>query len=175
MIGILTKCADWVIPLLLVSVGAILWWKPDAWEAYIRGARQGLSTSVTILPAMVLLMVSLSVCTASGACDRIAAWIAPVTEWCGIPGELVPLCLLRPLSGSASGAYVSTLLSEVGPDSVTGMAASILTASGDTLVYIVGMYFSVTRVRRTRFVLPVVLAVGILSIFLSCILARIFH
>lgn len=168
------KCADWVMPLILLCVGAIFWHKPEAWEAYVRGARQGLSASVTVLPAMVLLLVSLSVFTSSGACDRIAAWIAPVTERCGIPGELVPLCLLRPLSGSASGAYVSALLDEVGPDSVTGMAASILTASGDTVVYVLGMYFSVTRVRRTRYALPVSLTAGLLSVFLSCVLARIF-
>ena len=171
---LLTKCADWVMPLILLGVGAILWRKPEAWEAYVRGARQGLSASVTILPAMVLLMVALSVFTASGACDRLAAWMEPLTERLGIPGELVPLCLLRPLSGSASGAYVSALLDEVGPDSIAGMGASILTARGDTIVYVIGMYFSVTRVRRTRYALPVALTVGLLSIFLSCILARIF-
>ena len=62
----------------------------------------------------------------------------------------------------------------MGPDSIAVMGASILTASGDTIVYVIGMYFSVTRVRRTRYALPVALTVGLLSIFLSCILARIF-
>ena len=170
----LTRCADWVMPLLLLCVGAIFFRRPGAWDAYVRGAKQGLSAAVSLLPAMVLLMVSLSVFSASGACDRIASFLSPITDRLGIPAELLPLCILRPLSGSASGAYLSTLLAEVGADSVAGVAASILAASGDTVLYVIGMYFSVTRVRRTRFSLPVALLVSLFSIFLSCILARIF-
>ena len=171
---VLTKLADWIMPLVLLAAGFLLWRRQGTWEAYIRGARQGLSAMVSILPAMLLLMVSLSVFTSSGACARIAAWIAPVTEVLGIPGEMVPLCLLRPVSGSAAGAYLSALLTEAGPDSTAGVAASILSASGDTIVYVLGVYFSATRVRKTRFALPVSVVVSILSVFLSCLLARIF-
>ena len=172
--AVLTRCADWAVPLCLLFAGAILFRRPSAWEAYLRGAKQGLSAAVSLLPAMVLLMVSLSVFTSSGACGWIAEKLSPVTDRLGIPAELLPLCILRPLSGSASGAYLSTLFGEVGADSIAGMAASILAASGDTVLYVIGMYYSVTRVRRTRFSLPVAFAVSIFSIFLSCILARLF-
>ena len=172
--AILTKCADWAMPLLLLLAGAILFRRPGAWEAYVHGAKQGLSAAVSLLPAMVMLMVSLSVFTSSGVCAWIAEKLSPVTDRLGIPAELLPLCILRPLSGSASGAYLATVLAEVGADSVAGMAASILAASGDTVLYVIGMYFSVTRVRRTRFSLPVALLVSVFSVFLSCILARLF-
>ena len=98
----------------------------------------------------------------------------------GIPAELIPLLLTRPVSGSASTAAYASLLDRYGPDSFVCLCASVLMGSSDTLIYILSVYFSGTAitpgggVRKTRHAFPVAILVMLLCVYLSCAVTRLF-
>ncbi len=142
--------------------------------SFIKGASEGLRTIVNILPTMTLLIVSLSLFNASGAARGISSFISPVCKFLGIPSGIIPLVITKPFSGSASTAAYSSVLDTFGADSFESFAASVLLGSGDTIVYVISVYYSATRVRSTKYVFPAAFFVYIFSIFLSCSLARIF-
>lgn len=162
------------MPLIVAAVGVMmLFGKQDHFAAFTRGAAEGLRISVRLLPTLCALLVAISMLNASGAVERLAAWLSPAAGAVGIPAELLPLLLTRPFSGSASAATLSDLLSRVGPDSFTGLCASVIYGSSDTVVYIVSVYFSSVGIRRTRWALPCAFAVMLFCVFFSCFLCRI--
>ncbi len=165
--------ASLVLPTVTALTGALmLFGKRDYFSAFTKGAREGLETALHLLPTLTALMVAIAMLNASGLVDILAAWLTPVAERIGIPSRLLPLLITRPFSGSASTAAYTDLLSQVGADSLPGLCASVIFGSSDTVVYIVSVYFSSVGVRRTRYCIPVALAVMLFCIFFSCFLCR---
>ena len=168
------QLASLAMPLTVTATGLMmLWGRRDHFVSFTRGAAEGLRISVRLLPTLCALLVAVSMLNASGAVEQLAAWLAPVAGALGIPTELLPLLLTRPFSGSASSAMLSDLLSRVGTDSFTGLCASVIYGSSDTVVYIVSVYFSSVGIRRTRWALPCAFAVMLFCVFFSCFLCRI--
>lgn len=164
-----------VIPGVLLVVCVCFMRNSERLDSFMRGAKNGLETTVRTLPTMVLLLVSLSLFTASGAADGLSKLLSPYMTPLGIPSGLIPLILSRPFSGSASTAVYSTLLDTFGADSFESFAASIIMGSGDTLVYVISIYYSATRVKKTRYVFPAAVFVMLFSVFFACITARLFY
>lgn len=166
-----------IIPLILCALSAFLFFdKKNYFDAFIEGAKEGLSVTVSLIPAMVLIMTALSMLSASGAIAFIIEKSGGFFEKIGIPSEILPLILTRPFSGSGANASYTQLLSETGADSFPAFAASVIMGSGDTLVYIISVYFSGARhVKNTAYAIPVSLCAMIFSIFFCCFLARLFY
>lgn len=167
--------ASLTVPAVLTVVSLIiLSGKRDYFESFLRGAKDGLKTSASLLAPMVALVASLKMLSASGALSFISDKLSPIASFLGIPKEVFPLIVTRPLSGSASSAALASLISECGADSFPVFVAAIIAASSDTIIYIAAVYFSPTSVKRTGYMLPVAFAVMIFCIFFACFLARIF-
>lgn len=171
----------WVIPtVVLLSALPMVSRKKDYFAAFIAGAKNGLASAVRLLPVMIALMTALSMLEASGALTYLSGILARPAAALGIPAELIPLLLTRPVSGSASTAAYASLLDQYGPDSFVCLCASVLMGSSDTLIYILSVYFSGTAltpgggVRRTRHAFPAAILVMLLCIFLSCAITRLF-
>ena len=147
---------------------------PYSFDAFTRGARLGIKTTVSLLPTMTALMVSLAMFSASGAPELLVSVALPVCERIGIPPEILPLAVTRPISGSAATASFSELLSTYGADSLPSVAAAILMGSSDTMVYVISVYFSATRVKKAGRAFLISGAVSLLCLVLSSALARIF-
>lgn len=162
------------VPLVLCLFAVLLLAtrKKDTLSAFTTGAEQGLRTTVSLLPTLILLMVGISMFSASGLPERLAELLSPITEPLGIPGELLPLLLLRPVSGSGSTAMLTDLFDRYGADSLPGLCASILMGSSETLLYVFAVYFGSVGVRRTRHAFPTAFLVMMLCIFLSCAAGR---
>lgn len=163
-----------IIPLILLLVGAVMMRRRGAYDSFLRGAKEGMRTSASLLPVMILLMTGLSMLTASGATELLSGAVSPVCERIGIPAEILPLVLTRPVSGSAASASFAELLEKYGADSFPGLAASVLMGSSDTMVYVITVYFGATRAKSTRHAFPVAAAVSILCLFLSAAMVRLF-
>jgi len=118
------------------------------------------------------LMVAVAMLNASGAVDFAAKLLSPIADITGLPTELLPLLLTRPFSGSASTAGYTTLLNQVGPDSLAGLCASVIFGSSDTVVYIISVYFSSVGIKHSRHAFPIAFAVMLFCIFFSCFLCR---
>lgn len=164
-----------IIPLILAAFGLCLAFsKKDLTGKFLEGAKEGLSSGIGLLPTLVLLMTAVAMFSASGAAEWLAGLLQPIMHKLGVPSELTPLLIIRPISGSASTALLSELFEKYGADSVVGRCASVLMASSDTLFYVVAVYMSAAGVKKSRHTLLSAFFVMLLSIFLSCFLVRLF-
>jgi len=161
------------IPMVVGLVGCfMLFGKKDYFQVFLEGAKEGLSTTVRLLPTLIALLVAVSMLNASGLIERLSSLLSPIASKIGIPSDLLPLLLTRPFSGSASMAAYSALLTRVGADSFTGLCASVIYGSSDTIVYVISVYASSVGIRKTRYAFPSAVAVMLFCIFFSCFLCR---
>ena len=169
-----TAVSHIIIPLLLALMGlACAFSKKDLPGAFLTGAKDGLSSAVGLLPTLVLLMTAVSIFSASGAPELLSEFLAPLMTKLGIPPELTPLLVVRPLSGSGATALLSNIYETYGPDSFAAKCASVLSASSDTLLYVTAVYLSAAGVKKSRQTVPAALLVMMLGIVLSCFLVRV--
>ncbi len=151
MIEALQLLSVWTIPVavaLLPLIGYVRGVR--VYEAFCEGAKEGFHTAVAILPYLVAMFVAIGIFRASGAFEMIIGHVSWVTELVGAPPEVLPLALLRPLSGSGALGYLSDLLKEHGPDSLIGLIASTMQGSTETTFYVLTVYFGAVGVTRAR-------------------------
>ncbi len=162
---------DFVIPLV---IGTIIFYalckNVNVFDEFITGAKENLKTSISVLPALMALMTAIGMFKASGALDILTNAISPLTSLLGFPSECLPLALIRPVSGSGALAIYENLLSENGANSFPARVASVLMGSTETTFYTIAVYYSVTKVKKTRHTLVCSLA-GDITGFLFSVLA----
>ena len=169
------RLAGVVLPLVLLFVSLFFFRKKGNYtEAFFRGAREGIDVAVSLLPTLILLMVGVGLFRAGGVPDLLARLLSPLLDAFGIPAALVPLLLLRPLSGSGSQALLLDIFKTAGVDSFAGRAASVIMGAGETVFYVTAVYFSAVSVKKTRHTLPVALAASLVSVVLSIFFTRLF-
>jgi spore maturation protein B len=162
----------WAIPAMLALIplwGAIR--KVKVYDTFIEGAEDGLQVAVQIIPFLVGMMVALSIFRASGAMDLVARVIDPITSRLGFPTQILPLMIIRPLSGAGALAVTADLLKTQHPDSYIGRLASIMQGSTDTTFYLLTVYFGSVGIRKTRYAAGVGLladVAGFLAALYAC-------
>ncbi|MDI3317400.1 MAG: nucleoside recognition domain-containing protein [Bacillota bacterium] len=143
--------ARWTVPLLLAAIPLHGYLRGvDIYNAFIDGAREGLSLAIRVLPYIVSIFVAIGIFRASGALELTTHYLQPVLRPLGIPPEILPLMIIRPLSGNGALALTTELLHRWGPDSFVGRLASVITGSTDTTFYILSLYFGSVGVTRSR-------------------------
>lgn len=147
-----------LIPLILAAVAVTGTVKGvDVYEGLSTGALDGLRILVRILPPLVGLMTAVYMLRASGALELAARALAPAMERLGLPPELLPLMLVRPISGSAALGVGAELISTYGPDSTLGRTAAVMLGSTETTFYTIAVYFGAVGITRTRYAVPAAL------------------
>ncbi|MBY9081610.1 spore maturation protein [Paenibacillus sp. HN-1] len=156
MYALITLVSTWAIPVLIAFIPLYAYArKVPVYESFVDGAKEGFGTAVGIIPPLVGMMVAISVFRASGALDYIMGFIAPLMRQLGVPAEVLPLGLLRPLTGTGSLAYTTELIRVHGPDSMIGRIASTIQGSTDTTLYVLTVYFGAVGIRNGRYALKV--------------------
>ncbi len=154
----LDALSTWAIPLLLAGIpAAALARGVKVYPAFVEGAKQGFETAVRVIPPLVAILVALGMLRASGAMDSLAALLAPFSSAVGIPASVVPLVLVRPLSGGGALGVVADVLRAEGPDGYAGRLASVMAGSTETTFYVLAVYFGAIGVSRYRHALPAAL------------------
>lgn len=157
-----------LIPVLLCAIAVYAAGKGvDVYGALTQGAGDGLKTLSGILPALVGLMTAVSMLRASGALELLSGWLRPVMEWVGLSPELLPLMLVRPISGSAALGVGAELIESHGPDSLLGRTAAVMLGSTETTFYTVAVYFGAVGIRRTRYAVPAALCADVAGFLAS--------
>lgn len=169
---IIAWLSRYMIPLVICYIIAFgLISKRPVFDDFTDGAKDGMRTVVGILPTLIGLMTAVGVLRASGFLDALAGWLAVPASFLKIPEPLIPLTLVRLVSNSAATGLVLDIFSKYGPDSMIGMAASILMSCTETLFYCLSIYFGSVKVTKTRYALPgavIATAAGVgISIILS--------
>ena len=157
---------------LIVSYGLLK--RVDIFEAFLSGAAGGLKTLFNIFPALVGLVTVITVFRISGAAEMLTALLAPLTKWLGIPPELMPLALLRPVSGSGSLAIVNDLLKSNGPDSAVGRMASVIMGSSETTFYALAVYYGSVKIKNTRHTVPAALTADVAGLLAGVWICQLF-
>lgn len=169
--ALLQALAVWAIPFLMAAIPLCGYLRGvPVYEAFIEGAREGFELMVRILPYMVSIFVALAVFRASGALDLLARVLQPLTGTLGLPPEVLPLVLIRPLSGGGALGITAELMRQYGPDSYVGRLASTIQGSTDTTFYILTLYFGSVGVKNPRHA-PVAGLAGDLAGFVAATLA----
>lgn len=174
----MTMIMDWLskaaIPVLIVVILVLgAYKKVPVFDTFLEGAKEGLSTTLRILPVLVGIMLGIEVLKASGAMDMLVRLLQPIAALFGIPKEILPMAILRPISGSASLGLLSQQLEEYGADSYIGKTLSVMMGSTETIFYTITVYFGAIGVKKTRFTLWVSLLSGLAGMIASVIICRI--
>lgn len=165
----------YTVPLLLIGIPLYgLVKKKPVYELFVEGAADGVQMALQILPYLLAMLTAIAVFRASGAFNAIAALLSPLTDALGIPSAVLPLALMRPLSGSGALALTADILQNEGPDSFAGLLASVMQGSTDTTFYILAVYFGSVGIKKYRYALTVGLAADMASFISSFIICRIF-
>ncbi|MGE5380443.1 MAG: spore maturation protein [Methylocystaceae bacterium] len=144
--------SNWAIPFMLLVIPLYgMFKKVPVYESFVEGAEEGLDTALQIIPYLVAMLVAISVFRASGAMDVICKALAPLLSPLGVPSEIMPLALMRPLSGTGVMALASELMKAQGPDSFLGRLASTLQGSTDTTFFILTVYFGSVGVKKYKY------------------------
>ncbi len=170
-----------LLPLVLVGAALpMLFRRRDYFSVFTAGAKEGAATALRLFPTMVALTVALSMFQASGAVAFLARHLSGAAGVLGLPSEILPLIVTRPVSGSASTAAFVTLLDTVGADSFPAFLASVVMGSSDTLIYVLSVYFSGTAiggnppVKHTRHAFPLAALTALFGLFLAAFVSRLF-
>jgi spore maturation protein B len=148
----------WAIPVMLVGIPFVgLLRKVKVYDVFIEGATEGFEVAVRIIPFLVGILVAIGMFRGSGAMDLLVAALRPMTMATGFPAELVPLAVLRSLTGSGSLAFTTDLIKAHGPDSVMGRMAATMYGSSETTFYVLAVYCGAVGVRRARHAVPAAL------------------
>ena len=164
-----------VIPGLLAGVAVYgMGRRVDVYGALTTGARDGLTVMLNILPPLVGLLTAVAMFRASGAMEWLTGLCAPVMELLGIPAELTPLMLIRPVSGGGALAVGSELITTYGPDSYIGRVAAVMLGSTETTFYTIAVYFGAAGIIRTRHTIPTALTADLTGFVVSALTVRLF-
>lgn len=148
--------------------------KVPVFDTFAGGARDGLLTLWKIAPTLLGLVFAVGLLRSSGAAEVIGSFVAPVTDSAGFPREVVPMALLRPVSGGGSTALLTSVFKDCGPDSFAGRVASVLAGSSETTFYAVTLYFGSAGIRKIRHTLAAAITADVTAMLLSAFTVRLF-
>ena len=155
-----------------VIIGYGLWKRAPIYDLFIEGAKNGLKTAVEIMPFLKGIFIAINSLTSSGILNLIDVLLAPVLTALEVPAQLLPLMFLRAISGSGSMIILQDILENVGPDSYAGRVACVMAGGCETVIYVLALYFGVTKVKQMRHAFKGGLIGYITGIIVSIIICR---
>jgi len=163
----------WAIPVFLLVIplyGAVR--KVKVYESFVDGAKQGFQVGVRIIPYLVAILVAVGMLRAAGAIDSLARFLDPALKWVGMPAEILPFAIMRPLSGSGAMGLVAELVKTYGPDSFIGRLAATAYASTETTFYVLAVYFGAVGVKKARHAVLSGLTADVVSLIAAVVVCR---
>jgi spore maturation protein B len=170
---VISAVSRWAIPLFLLGIplyGAIRGVK--VYESFVEGAKEGFQVGVRIIPYLVAILVAVGMLRSAGAIDILARVLDPVLRRIGMPAEILPLAIMRPLSGSGSMGIVTELVKTHGPDSFIARLAATAYGSTETTFYVLAVYFGSVAIRKTRHAVIAGLTADIVSLIAAVVVCR---
>ena len=165
IINYISSAAVPVIIMLIIFYGLLE--KNLVYDTFLEGAREGIKVVYNIFPTLIGVFVAVGALRSSGIIDLIVNFISPITNVFKIPSEIMPLALIRPISGSASMAVATDIMIKYGVDNKIGLIASTIMGSTETTLYTIAVYTSCVGIKKIRFVLAAALIADIVGMLTS--------
>jgi spore maturation protein B len=173
VISIFSSIGSYVIPLVIVIIIFTGLLKGEnVFDLFMSGAKDGITTAFNILPALVGLMTAIAMFKASGALDLIVNALAPLGKLLHFPSEVVPLALMRPISGSGSLSIFEHIMKTYGADSFIGRVASVMQGSTETTFYTIAIYYGSVNIKKTRHTIPAALSAEFVGFVMSVLAVK---
>ena len=170
--GFLVYLSDYIMPLIFFYVvGFGLLMKVPVYDEFVKGAKNGLSTVVSILPTLIGLMMGVGILRPAGALYAFVRMLLPLAELLHFPAELIPLSVVKMFSSSAATGLLLDIYQKYGTDSLLGRIASISMSCTETIFYTMSVYFIAARVNKTRWTLAGALLATVSGLAASVVLA----
>lgn len=147
----------------------------DIYNTFIEGAMEGFKTAIKIMPYLIAIFIAIGIFRASTALDIFTSLLEPIIGLVGIPKEILPLVIIRPLSGSGALGVVRDIIANYGPDSYPGLVASIMMGSSETIFYTLSIYFGSIGVKDYKHTLKAALLAYVISIFTTILVCNYFY
>ena len=144
----------------------------NIFDEFIKGAEEGLKTQLKIVPSIVALVLAVEMFEASGALDVITWGLQPLANAINMPAEVVPMMILRPISGGGAIALLNKTLQTYGPISKIGLVSSVMCGSSETTFYTIAVYYGACGVKKTRHTVIAALAADAAAAILSVIIVN---
>lgn len=171
---ILTFLSNLMIPFLLFYVvGCGLLSRRDIYGDFLEGAKDGLKTAAGICPALIGLMTAVGILRASGFLGLFGNILGKITEFFGIPGEILPLSVVRLFSSSTATGLLLDIFKEFGTDSAAGLMGALILGSTESVFYCMSVYFSSVKVKKTRYTLAGALFASIAGMAAAVCIVRV--
>lgn len=166
-----------IIPLMVLFIilyGVVK--KVEVYDTFVDGAKESFDLILTMFPPMLAMIVGVNVFVKSGALNYVFQFLNPIFEFIHFPIDILPMAIMRPISGTASLALLNQIFESSGPDSFLGRLASIIQGSTDTTFYILTLYFGTVGIKKIRYSLWAGLFADLVGIIASVILVGLlFH
>jgi nucleoside recognition domain protein len=146
--------------------------RKKVFDIFLEGAKEGISVVFNIFPTLVGLFVAIGALRSSGIIDLIVNFLTPVLNVVNFPTEILPLAIIRPISGSSSIAVATDIMNTFGVDTNIGLIASVIMGSTETTIYTIAVYTSSVGIKKTRFVLWASLIADFVGIVTSVVVCR---
>lgn len=170
IINFLSNLAMPLIILIIVIYGVVE--KKQVFDNFIEGAKNGIKIVINIFPTLIGLFLAVGTLRSSGVIDIVIKILDPLLNIVNFPAEIMPLALLRPISGSSSIAVATDIMKNFGVDSHIGIIAAVIMGATETTLYTIAVYSSSVKIKKTRFVLIAALTADIVGIITSVVVCR---
>ena len=149
--------------------------RKNVYDIFLKGANEGLKMAINIFPTLIGLFLAIGALNSSGVLEFIIKLISPILTLLKVPPEIMPLAILRPISGSGSIAIATDLMKKFGVDSFIGLIVATIMGSTETTLYTIAVYTSSVKIKKTRFVLFVALMADITGMIVSVVIWKILY
>lgn len=162
-----------IIPIIvLIILICALKEKKEIFDIFLEGVKEGIKITYNVFPTLLGLFVAIGALRYSGILDIIIGFIIPICKWLKIPSEIMPLAVLRPISGSASIAVATDIMKNYGVDSKIGRIAATIMGSTETTLYTIAIYTSCIKIKKTEHIIIAALCADIIGIVTSVIVCN---
>ena len=167
-VNYISSAAIPIIILVIIIYGLLE--KNKVYDTFVEGAKEGMEIVIKIFPTLIGIFIAVGALRSSGVLDFIIQFISPLTNIFNISSEILPLAIIRPISGSASTAVAVDIMTKFGVDSNIGLIASTIMGSTETTFYTIAIYTSCIRIKKTRFVLVAALIGDFVGMLFSVVI-----
>ena len=165
--------SNFIIPRVVLGIGGYAFIKKiNIYDVFVEGSKESYDMVLTMFPCMLAMIFGVNIFIKSGVLEYIFGFFQNILDFLHIPLEIVPMAIMRPISGTSSLAILNTILETYGPDSFVGRLASVIQGSTDTTFYILTLYFGSIGIKKIRYSLWAGLAADMIGIASAVIIVN---
>lgn len=171
----LTNLSNLFIPIIILSIIVVAFRKKvDIFDCFVDGAKEGLELGISVFPCLIAMIFGINILLKSGIVDNIFIFLKPIFDFIKIPVEVLPMAIIRPISGNASFAVMIDIMKTYGADSYLGRIVSVMQGATDTTIYVISLYFGSIGIKNIKYALKAGLFADLVTLIMSVLLVSIF-